>query len=271
MFKNIILSGCSFVHGDDICSEAFQDPTYTFFTESYKTWTKLQKEYFEKVRLSGQLLKFFDCKIFNLGKPGASNSTILNILLNFLHDNKFNKEETLVLLGWTDRDRQDFYFNTVGTVTMNVYMADNYARITEHRKSLTKNEWYTFYAEETKKLMPYFNWIKDNTAMNHYFYRQHLEQIKLAELTIENYGYKYIFWNSMQHFPLDPSLDIKQNTIQNIKWDHWFPNFNETSYEYSWVTEVRKQGFHTKTYHPNEKAVSLFAEKLSKAIKKKYQ
>lgn len=269
--ENIILTGCSFVHGDDVCYEKYGIPAYTGILDIYPTWNPSQKKYFEEVRLSGQLRKLLNCNVINLAESGDSNYTISSRLVNFLDKNKFNKEKTIVLVGWTENDRQDFYINDVGRLTLGVQRLEDYLNVFIKRYSLENKKGLLYQIDAIKKLLPYGKLYKDYTTMAYLTYRQHLQQIKLTELAIEAEGYKYIFWNSLPHHPLDPSCDVQEIKIENIKWKNWFPFFDVTSYQYSWDAEIRKSKLHTASYHPSERAITLFAKNLANEIQKKFK
>lgn len=266
--ENIILTGCSFVHGDDVCYEKYNIPSFTSILDVIPKWNSDQKKYFEEVRLSGQLSKFLNCNVINIAESGSSNYNISTQLINFLDKNKFNKEKTIVLVGWTENDRQDFYINDFGRLTVAIQRVDNFIYVFNRRYDLYKRPEDLTTLELIKKyLVVHGKLYKENTAMNHLTYRQHLQQIKLTELAIESEGYKYIFWNSLPQFPLDPRLNIKEPKIENIKWKNWFPFFDITSYQYSWDHQIRKTQLYTPSFHPNEQAIKLFALDLANAIK----
>lgn len=271
--KKIIISGCSFIHGDDICHKKFNIPAWSPLI--IENLTEEQKEYFENVRISGQLKKQIDCEVVNLGLCGATNSQIVNSIFEYISNNEssLDPDSTLIIVGWTESGRYQFFLNN------GIYFGASITQINNYIEAFAKQS-DVKYSKERKKFIKFLEKISvieqvflENSAMAHFLKIHHLELINLLQMYLEKSKFNYLFFNSFGHFPInkndrDPGFIFEKF----VNWKNWFPYADERSYDYSWynTTIWNNKDLHTETYHPSELAVEKFAEELASFIRKKY-
>jgi hypothetical protein len=271
--ENIIISGCSFVHGFDLCYKRFNLHPRTNWDEAERSMTQDQKSVFEEKRLSGRLQEIFNCNVINCSWSGESNDYIANSLINSIEENKndLDPETTLVIAGWTSADRIGF-FTQPGTRGLNVEVSriQSYIDATELEQPQTSDSQER--VEIFKNLLGLQHlWKKYEETMPYTTYWRHTSVILLLQQYLENNKYKYCFFNSLPHWPVThlPSKTIGYDYL--IDWKNWYPYKNQKSYDWSWDTHMIEKGIErTETMHPTEDAVDRFSKDLSTFIRKHY-
>lgn len=275
--ENIILNGCSFVHGDDLCFQRYNIPVFSPIRDTLASWNKEQLEHFENVRLSGQLKRYLNCNVINLANSGSSNSQIANCTFTYLEEHKkeLNPDTTLVIIGWTENHRYDYFFDDCGKLTISIPKSEVYKRVFKRRLKHVNDsdiKKYEAYIKHLDNLKSYSDLFNDHVSMSYVNYIYHIQLINMMQLQLEKFNFKYMFFNSLSHYPLNSQPRKECVILDNlINWENWFPYFNKDSYWYSWDESIRDRSeLNTESYHPSELAVEKFAKELSMTIKTRY-
>jgi len=266
--KKIILNGCSFVHGFDLCYEEFKvKDTFLNFEDAYETWTNEQKETFARKRLSGKLKSHFDCEVVDLSKYGESNDWIANNTISYLEENKNNLENTLVLIGWTDIVRTPYFLsNRIRNISVGSldHYIDWIAKVAPSEAAAEDQKFY-------QQLRPLKQIWDDNPSMLNHCRDRHLSLVIMMQLYLEKLNLNQCMWNSLSMWPAVPDYNTNYSDYSKIvNWNNWWPNGNKDSYDKSWDDIVwRANNAFTATRHPNEYSVNDFSERLITFIEHK--
>ena len=235
MIKNFIASGCSFTHG------AGHDWPSVIAEKYNPAWHR------------------------NLAMPGAGNYYIAESIIQCLNNERFNPEETLVIIMWSGYYRLDLqvteeFFN----------MLDHYP----HKKRIYKNN-YVFSGGQMG------GWQNDQLlgdifkslykVLDHEILaNQTLNHMLRTRLYLEHHGYNYKFLSFVNYW--QDSKDLISRQDYSMK--QWQSNLYEQVIEHpNWIfTDVEKNCFyefsklhgllsHDK-FHPNEKAYKKFAHEI---------
>jgi len=266
--KKIILNGCSFVHGFDLCYEEFgvKDKLLDF-DDAYKSWTVEQKEIFARKRLSGKLKSHFNCEVVDLSKYGESNEWIANNTISYLEENKNNLENTLVLIGWTDIVRTPYFLsNRIRNIS--VGSLDHYIEwISKVEPSEATMEDLKIY----QQLKPLKQIWDENPSMLIQCRDRHLSLVIMMQLYLEKLKLNHCMWNSLSMWPIVPDYNTNYSDYRKIvNWNNWWPKGNKESYENSWDELIwQNPEYFTATRHPNEYSVNNFSKKIISFIENK--
>jgi hypothetical protein len=269
--ENIIISGCSFVHGFDLCYERFNIHPRTSWPEAEKSFTKDQWKIFEEKRLGGRLAAIFNCNVIDCSWSGEANDYIANSIINSIEENKtdLDPETTLVIAGWTSADRMSFFVEPDARgLNVEISRIQSYIDVSEAEQPQTPG---------TEERIEIFRnllglsqlWEKYDT-MPYTTHWRHTSLILLLQQYLEKNNYKYCFFNSLPHWPVRrQSRTIGYDHM--IDWRNWYPYRNQKSYEWSWDTHMKGKGIErTETMHPTEDGVDRFSKDLSTFIRKNY-
>lgn len=274
--ENIILNGCSFVHGFDLCFEQFGIEPYTNFDLAYKNFTQEQMDIFEQSRLSGKLTKLLDCRVTNLAQIGETNQGIARSTMEYIEKYEPNPENTIVLIGWTDYTRDSFFMPEL-IQKFSLANISNY--IEWHKKSKGPKKLMDLY----EQMLPIENLINTHRCFINKYYYEHLNLITLLQLYLEKKSLKYLMWNSLSTWPIDVDYPYNYNNYESmINWSAWWPDSNKESYDIAWGDEVFRGNPETKSKvftqdynrtvsgHPSIPSVEKFSQDLYKFIRKNY-
>lgn len=269
--ENIIISGCSFVHGFDLCYDRFNMHPRTSWPEAEKSFTKDQWEIFEGKRLAGRLREIFNCNVIDRSWSGETNDFIANSLINSIDENKndCDPETTLVIAGWTSADRMSFFIepNSRG-LNVEISRIKSYLNVTELEQPQTADTQRR--VEILQNLLGLQDLWEKYDTMSYTTHWRHTSIIMLLQQYLENNNYKYCFFNSLSHWPTRRQCrTIGYDHL--IDWKSWYPYRNQKSYDWSWDSHmIEKKIVRTETQHPTEDAVDRFSKELSTFIRKNY-
>lgn len=271
--EKIIINGCSFVHGFDLCFERHNIHPYSMWPEAIKQMTISQRKEFKNERLSGKLKNIFNCEVIDLSHSGENNDFIANKTINYINDNKnkINSETTLVIIGWTEPERLPFYFEdqklnvTISMVQsyLNVALREPHSDHTEKRIELLK------------RLLPMQQIWNGTNTMAYITYFRHTSLVFLLQQYLQNYNIRYCFFNSLRSWPLKPNYLSKIENYESydslIDWNSWYPYKDISSYNWNWDQDMDDRFIpKTLTAHPTIEAVNIFSKELSEFIRKNY-
>jgi len=272
--ENIIINGCSFVHGFDLCYKDFNIPPFTSWPNAFKQFTDEQKQIFKNKRLSGKLGDIFNCNVIDLSISGECNDHIANSLIDYLkkNENSLNPDTTLVIVGWTEPERWPFFVRDNGeNLNINVraisYWKYAFQREQPKTKELESRIEVLNSLEGMEKL-----WEKyDGMGMTGYW--RHSSLIFLLQQYLENHKYNYCFFNSLYGFPVNPKYPRYSNIgyDEHINWKNWYPRGDIKSYDWNWNSLILKhEKYKTDSAHPSQLAVDEFSKELAVFIKNNY-
>ena len=269
--ENIIISGCSFVHGFDLCYKRFNIHPRTTWPAAEKIMTEDQMKIFNEKRLPGRLKEIFKCNVIDRSWSGENNDYIANSLINCINENKDNldPETTLVIAGWTSADRLPFFIepNTRG-LSVEISQIQSYVNITEIETPQTQGTKQRL--EIFKSLLGIQELWEKYDSMPYTTYWRHTSIAFLLQQYLENHKYKYCFFNSLPHWPFRHAQSPTIGYDHLIDWKNWYPYKNKESYDWNWDLHTRKHNEYTETLHPTEDAVNRFSKGLSTFIKNNY-
>lgn len=274
--EKIILNGCSFVHGFDLCFKQHNFHPFSNWVTYDTQATVEQKNEFNSLRLSGRLSELFNCEVVNLSWSGESNNYIANRTIRYINDNihNINSENTLVICGWTEPQRLPFYLNNQ-KLNVCISLVKNYIGVAEREHPSTEESLAR--AEQYKKFLGIQEIWDENESMSYTTYFHHTALVFMLQQYLENKRIKYCFFNSLRTWPLKPDYLSKIGFACNetyddlIDWTNWYPNRNISSYDWNWDSDMDNRSIvKTDTYHPSIEAVDVFSRELAEFIKKYY-
>lgn len=265
--NKIILSGCSFTHGFDLCYEKFGIAHRTAWPDAEQRFTPEQWEYFDNVSLAGRLRSRYNCDMVNLSRPGYSNTFISNQIIKHIEQNKDNIDPatTLVVVGWTENVRVPFYSKS-GCVNTALSKCSNYVKVTKEQKPF--DEAAAFRLKIYEGLQPIEKLFSEDHYFAMTFYEQHINSILLLQNYLDRHGIKSVYFNSLDHWPFYPGYNFSDyvDLSDMVHWSHYYPHGNKESYWKNWWGEILRKGTYNASSHPNEKGVLDFSKKLGDFI-----
>jgi hypothetical protein len=273
--KKIIINGCSFVHGFDLCFERHGIHPYANWLSANNQMTIDQQLEFESIRLSGRLRDILGCDVTNLSYSGESNEYIANRTINYINDNidTLDTESTLVILGWTEPERLPFYLKD-NKLNVCISLVKSYIQVAEREQPQTTHSIER--ADNYKNFLGLQELWNNHDTMPYTTYFRHLSLVYMTQLYLESKNIKYCFFNSLRSWPLKEGYIDKlgphaENYDNLINWNSWYPNKNITSYDWNWDEDMEKHSIQkTATSHPSVQAVDIFSQSLKEFITKNY-
>jgi len=265
--EKIILNGCSFVHGFDICFREFGTPDYERYDIAERSWTAEQLKIFNKKRLSGRLREHFNCEVIDLSISGEANHRIATSTINYIEENKsdIDPSSTLVLIGWTDITRSAFRLSDIQT-NFSILNLEGHIKFTE---SLDTDKFSQELMKVYSNFLPLKTIYDENPSMINGHYQDYFSLILLTQLYMDKMGLKFYMWNSLPNWPQLPDYNHDyKNLTDVINWNRFWPNGTEESYDTSWGDSLvgDHEKYLTASGHPNDVAVQEFSESLVKFI-----
>jgi hypothetical protein len=247
MIKRIVSNGCSWMEGMGVTSQDGQGGKLRY-------------------RLSALFAKRYSAKDINLSIPGGSNDRILRTTIDWFTKNKtLNHNETFVLIGLTQPQRTEMYYNET----------NSYIKI----RASDMEYWKENFSEDHEDMMKLCN-LKFKYAHSHQDDYERLMRMILGMCSVcEYYGAKYLItdaygnikdWEERGHaYPLLNKGDINKRSSAE------FFDGNPNIYlENSWVDLLGAPSRWNKHYdesdlgHPNTKGNEEWFKHLIKYIKK---
>ena len=272
--EKIILNGCSFVHGFDICYERHGIISHTNWPMASNQMTTEQREEFNSLRLSGRLGELFDCEVVDLSWAGESNNYIAQSTIKYINDNinNINPENTLVITGWSEPQRMPFYLNDQ-KLNVCIALVRAYIKVCEIEyprtpESLNRQNLY-------KKFLGMQEIWDENESMAYTAYFNHCALAFMLQQYLENKKIKHCNFNSLKTWPLKPgyldTIGFNESYDDLINWTNWYPNRNISSYDWNWENDMTDRSIvKTDSFHPSLEAVDIFSKELTEFIKKNY-
>ena len=240
MIKRIVSNGCSWMEGMGVTSQDEQGG-------------KLRH------RLSALFAKRYSAKDINLSIPGGSNDRILRTTIDwFAKNNLLNHNETFVLIGLTQPERTEMYYNET----------NSYIKI----RASDMEYWKENFSENHEDMVKLCN-LKFKYAHSYQDDYERLMRMILGMCSIcEYYGAKYLItdaygnikeWEERGHaYPLLNKGDLNKRSSAE------FFDGNPNIYlENSWV-KWNKHYNESDLGHPNTKGNEEWFKHLIKYIKK---
>jgi hypothetical protein len=174
MSKKILLSnGCSWVNGAGLSNREIQ-------------------------RWSYHLSKKLNMEDINISSEGASNDKILRTTIEWLKENKDKFSDVLVVIGWTQMTRTEFFNDVIGK-----WESQNFVSFGD---SETDKESESFYEEQSKHMVrqasdytPNDLWWK--VYLKYYFsmeqrYNSFFNSVLYSQSIFKSFGIDYIYFAS---------------------------------------------------------------------------
>lgn len=272
--KKIIINGCSFVHGFDLCYERHGLHSFANWATAYDSMSNEQRTEFNSLRLSGRLKEIFNCEVIDLSWSGESNEYIANKTICYINDNinDIDPETTLVIAGWSEPQRLPFYLNNQ-KLNVCISLVKNYIQVAEREIPQTSESIER--AEQYRKFLGMQEIWNENESMSYTTYFRHTSLAFMLQQYLLNKKIRHCFFNSLRTWPLKPNYLSKIGSYESydnlIDWSTWYPNKSIASYDWNWDDDMdRRKLSKTATYHPGIQAVDVFSKELAGFIRKNY-
>jgi hypothetical protein len=268
--EKIILNGCSFVHGFDMCFREFGTRDYERYDIAEQSWTIEQKTIFNKKRLAGQLGDYFNCEVIDLSISGEANHRISTSTINYVEENKsdLDPDTTLVLIGWTDITRAAFRLSNIQT-NFSIFSIEGHIKFTE---SLDTDKFSQELLKIYSEFLPLKTIYDENPSMINSHYQDYFSLILLTQLYMNKMGIRCYMWNSLPNWPQLPDYKYDYKNLSDIvNWDRFWPHGTIESHEISWGDSLvdNPEKYLTASGHPTDIAAQEFIASLTKFIESK--
>lgn len=264
----LYFNGCSFVHGDDLVWDYSKNPSSLNLLEDSKYLVELTKH-----RLSSRVATKLGIKdVIDEAERGASNQIIAFKTLEFFHFiPKEQRKDYIACIGWTAAPRLTFvtepYLNleTIDITILPMWI--------ENMQKRAKGQ--NVVSEFLRLIEPMHKPFVLATN-EHYWFKEHIQQILMLQQFFEANEMKYVFWNSIDNVW---SNELWFKTLnQMIDWNAWIDfqygleNKNTRQkkhlYEHSWGDRYYEQKWKTKSNHPNHASVEVMSTLITEHLKK---
>ena len=257
--KNIVIGGCSFVHGFDICYQEFNSDPNIWWHHWFESLTKEQRTYFNSVRLSGQLAKKLNVKVTDISQFGVPNEFICNKTIHYLEANKhLTPDNSIIVVGWTENQRFSMFIDNE-RININPVSVSGYLKCAENMLDTDNTKYINLF----KKLLSVEEIYKDSPEVFIGSYITHLSQILQLQMYLESKGFQYCFFNSLTQIPVKTNTEqlVSYSLDSLIKWDNWILDYWE-----SWQELLVNDQLITSTHHPSIQSVNEFSDILKDYI-----
>ncbi len=261
--KNIVISGCSFVHGFDICYQEFNSNPNTWWHNWFESLTDQQRDYFNSVRLSGQLAKKLNVKVTDISLYGIPNEFICNKTIHYLETNKhITPDNSIIVIGWTENQRFSMFIEDE-RININPMSVSDYLECAKNMLNTDNSKYINIF----EKLLTVEEIYKESPEVFTGSYITHLSQILQLQMYLESKDFQYCFFNSLTQIPVKPNIEqlVGYSLYDLVKWDNWV-----FDYWHSWQDLLTKNNLlTTSTCHPSIRSVDEFSDILTEYITNK--
>lgn len=230
MINTIYVNGCSWSAGDEINTD---DKFKNYLIQNNLNLSKENNwniydndnnlvgyvsDFYQFFNWGGILKKKFNCENYiNNALGGGSNQRILRETLNFIMNYPIKERENLlVVIGWTCADRHEIYFKP----------NNNWERFNPVMKFSESLDTYKKISIDTKVLEEYDKFHNDYNILIFDEYERFdtfSKQIYLLSNTLENLKIKYYFFESFTN--MGGILSSVENKINDFQpWIDWYDN-----------------------------------------------